>query len=160
MIRQPWLVKPALAAALALLFAAEWLLPGPAAAPVREPPAIPATIADNAADAGISQWGNTILARPLLNQNRRPAPQPGTATSDTLPRLSAIIVIGGTRHAIFNAAGQKPQLVAEGGEIGSYRLKTVAPDRVDLLGPNGPVTLRPQFIPAAPAATAATAATN
>lgn len=150
---RPWLIKPALAVALSLLFAAEWLLPGPAAAPVPLPPAIPAAIADNAADADIAQWGNITLARPLLNENRRPAPLPGTETTETLPRLSAIIVIGGTRRAIFDATGQKPQLVAEGGEIGSYRLKNVAPDRVDLLGPNGPVTLRPQFIPAAPAAT-------
>jgi hypothetical protein len=152
MSQRPWLAKSALAAAFAVLIAAEWLVPGPAA-PFSQPPlAIPAATADAATDTSIAEWGDTILARPLLTPARRPMRQPDAGVSDTLPRLSAIIVIGGTRQAIFATDGQKSQLVAEGGAIGAYRLKTVTPDRVHLLGPNGPVTLRPQFITAAPAA--------
>jgi general secretion pathway protein N len=140
------MIKPALAAALAVLFAAEWLLPGPAAPPARQPPAIPATTADTGADAAIAQWGATILARPLFNQDRRPVQPAAPDTTEPLPRLSAIIVVGGSRRAIFAASGEKPQTVAEGGAIGAYRIKTVLPDKVDLIGPNGPVTLRPQFM--------------
>ncbi len=152
MMRPASLAMPALAAALFLLFATEWLLPDASAPPLRLPPALPAATADINVDTSIVQCGNTILARPLLNPDRRPARQPGMTVDNTLPRLSAIIVIGGTRHAIFAASGEKPQLVAEGSEISGFRLKTVAPDKVDLLGPDGLVTLRPQFISAVPAA--------
>jgi hypothetical protein len=145
-IRPGWLAIPVLAVLLFLL-AAEWLLPDAAAPPLRPPPRIPAAATDTAVDSNIVQWGNAILARPLLNPDRRPVRAPELAADDTLPRLSAIIVIGGVRHAIF-AGDTKPQLVTEGGEIGAYRLQTVAPDRVTLLGPDGSVTLRPQFITA------------
>ena len=151
MIPHAKLILPVLAGFLALLLAAEWLLPGPSGAASQQRPAIPSAMADAANDADIAQWTSTILARPLLSPSRRPAAQPGQTVDDSLPRLSAIIVIGGTRQAIFAAAGQKPQLVAEGGEIGVYRIETVAPDKVDLLGPNGKVTVKPQFIPAAAA---------
>jgi hypothetical protein len=144
------LLLPALAGLLFLLLAGEWLLPGPSEAEWQPPAEIHAGAVADTSGADVAQWRNTILARPLLSQNRRPIPQSGIAVSDTLPRLSAIIVIGGTRHAIFAAAGQKPLLVAQGGEIGLYRIKTVAPDQVDLLGPNGPVTVKPQYLGAAP----------
>ena len=150
-VMKPALGKPAFAAALSLLLAAELLLPGPAAPPAREAPAIPAATPDQGADAAILQWGGTILARPLFDASRRPAAQAGPETGFTLPRLSAIIVIGGTRSAIFAAPGQKPMLVAEGGEIGPYRLTSIAPDKVEMLGPDGTVTLHPQRMPAAPA---------
>jgi hypothetical protein len=155
MIRRSF-VKPAVAAALFLLFAAEWLLPDLQAPTPSRPPAIPAPAAEKISDAEVAEWTGTILARPLLNQDRRPVRPPATddsgdAESFTLPRLSAIIIIGGAREAVFAAPGEKPQLVAEGGDIGPYRLKTIAPDRVDMLGPNGPTTLRPQFV-TAPAA--------
>jgi hypothetical protein len=146
---------PGLAGLLLLVLAAEWLLPGTTAPMVPRSPAIPSTMADSTSDADIAQWSSTILARPLLSLSRRPAPVAGADASNSLPRLSAIIVIGGTRRAIFADSGQKPQLVSEGGEIGDYRVKTVAPDRVDVLGPGGPMTLKPQFIPAAPAQPAA-----
>ncbi len=154
MNRHAALALPLLAGFLLLLLAAEWLLPNAAAPDWQRRPAIPAGMADNSTDADIAGWTASILARPLLSPSRRPAAQPGHALSETLPRLSAIIVIGGTRHAIFAAAGQKAHLVKEGDELGVYRIETVAPDKVDLLGPNGPVTLKPQFIPAAAPAAA------
>ena len=127
-VMKPALGKPAFAAALSLLLAAELLLPGPAAPPAREAPAIPAATPDQGADAAILQWGGTILARPLFDASRRPADQAGPETGFTLPRLSAIIVIGGP-----------------------YRLTSIAPDKVEMLGPDGTVTLHPQRMPAAPA---------
>ena len=144
MIHLPRRTKPALAAAFLLLLAAEWLLPGPQAPALRTPPALPAATPDASADAQISQWASTALARPLFNADRRPVEQPGTE-SDALPRLSAIIITGSNRAAIFDASGQKPQIVPEGGEIDGYRLQHIAPGTVDLLGPDGPVTLRPRF---------------
>ncbi len=145
------LLLPALAGSLFLLLAAEWLLPGPAGLAWQPPPGIPSGRADASTDADISQWAATILARPLLAQSRRPVPQASDQVSDVLPRLSAIIVIGGARHAIFVATGQKPQMVEQGGQIGVYQIKIVAPDKVDLLGPNGPITLKLQYLPTAPA---------
>jgi hypothetical protein len=156
MMRRAWLGKPALAAALGLLLVAELLLPGPPLPTAREAPAIPAAMADQNADASISQWGATILARPLFNQNRRPVQMVSTGASNILPRLSAVIVIGNTRRAVFATPGQKPQIIAEGETIGPYTLDSIAPDKVRLHGPDGAMTLRPQFLTPAPA----TVATN
>lgn len=151
---KPAFAAPAIAAALAVLFAIELLLPEPGLPPAREAPATAAGRPDAGADAAIGQWGDTILARPLFNADRRPADVAGAATSATLPRLSAIIVVGGTRRAIFVAPGQKPVLVSEGGDIGPDRITAIAPGKVELLGPDGAVTLRLQLIPAGPAAAA------
>lgn len=162
MMRYAPYARPALAGLLLMLFAAEWLIPGPAAPGARLAPAIPTAVADAAADAAIGQWGDTALARPLFSPSRRPAAQAGTDTDGSLPRLSAIIITAGGKSAVFAADGQKPQVVAEGGEIGGYRLQSIAPDKVDMLGPDGAITLRPQFSTpaAATAAPAALPATN
>ena len=117
---------------------------GPASPGLRTPPTLPAATPEASADARISQWAATTLARPLFTATRRPLDQPGTA-SDTLPRLSAIIITRNARAAIFAAPEQKPQTVPEGGEIDGYRLQHIAPGTVELLGPDGPLTLRPRF---------------
>jgi hypothetical protein len=136
---------PALATAFGLLFAAELLLPGPAAQTPHESLVIPPTAPDETANANISQWGNTALARPLFNADRRPVSTANTDADGALPRLSAIIVTGRTSSAIFSASGQKPQVVREGDEIDGYRIEAIAPDGVKLTGPDGLVTLHPQF---------------
>jgi hypothetical protein len=151
---KPALALPGIAVALTVLLAAELLLPGPGADTGRVALGIPAATPDQGADADISQWGDTILARPLFSANRRPADQPSASTDNTLPRLSAIIIIGGTRTAIFAAPGQKAQLVHQGGTINGYQLQNIAPDKVRLLGPDGAVTLRLQLIHTAPATAA------
>jgi len=146
--RHPGLAKPGFAAALALLAAAELLFPAPATPPPRVLTAWPAASATIASDATIAQWGATILARPILSPDRRPAPPADTGDADTaytLPRLSAIIITHGASSAVFSAAGEKPVLVAPGGQIGPYRLDSIAPDGVKMLGPDGLVTLHPQF---------------
>ncbi len=152
-ILQQRLGKPALAGALALLCAAEWLLPGPEAPPAPSFATSHAAAAAIASDATVSQWGNTVLARPLLSPARRPVPVASNIDDDsdyTLPRLTAIIITGGASRAAFSNPGQKPVLVAYGGMIGPYRVTAIAPDHVELLGPNGPTRLQPQFV--APAA--------
>ena len=162
MMRRMQHALPVLAGGLLLLLAAEWAWPGPATPDLRAAPAIPAAVADAAADAAIGQWGDTALARPLFSPDRRPAAQVGADTDGTLPRLSAIIITGGGKSAVFAADGQKPQVVAEGGEIDGYRLQSIGPDSVEMLGPDGTITLRPQFSTPAAAATAPAAlpATN
>jgi len=160
----PWLSKamvmkqarglPGVAAGLAVLLAAELLLPGQSAPTLSAAPTIPAATADNASDALVSGWGDTILARPLFSPSRRPDDQASATASQTLPRLSAIIVIGATRSAIFAAPGQKPINVSEGGAIDGYRVMSIAPNRVDLLGAGGALALHPQFVTPAPAAVA------
>jgi len=146
------LARPVLAAAFLLLLAALWLLPGPAA-PARHLPAMLPAASPDATDAMISQWGSTALARPLFNPGRRPLDQAGASTDGSLPRLSAIIITGGTSAAVFAADGQKPQVVSQGGTIGGYVLNRIAPDQVELSGPGGTLTLHPQFT-ASPAGTA------
>lgn len=153
MSRYASLARPALAGTLMLLLAALWLLPGPTASTPPLPALLPAAPPD-ATDAAISQWGNTALARPLFNPGRRPADQPGAAADGSLPRLSAIIVTAGGSAAVFAADGQKPQVIAQGDSIAGYVLNRIAPDHVELSGPGGPLTLRPQFAGAAAAGTA------
>lgn len=148
------LTKPALAGGLALLLAGELVLPGPGAAPGGVPPAMPASAPVQNNDDAIAAWGGTALARPLFNASRRPAAEASTQIDFTLPRLSAIIVTGATRRAIFAAPGQKPVMVGEGGEIGPYRITAIAPYSVQLLGPGGNLTLRLQALPPAPAVAA------
>jgi hypothetical protein len=142
-----------LAGVLALLLLAECLLPEDAAQAWQRALPSASNRTDLASDAEVADWAGSILARPLLSETRRPAPVAGVAVDDSLPRLSAIIVIAGVRRAIFVASGEKPQAVAEGGEIGVYRVKTVAPDSVGLLGPDGLVTVKLQFTVAHPALT-------
>jgi hypothetical protein len=156
MTRPKWLGLPALAAALSLLLAAELLLPGPAMPTAREAPAVTAGSPDQIADASISQWGSTILARPLFNQTRRPVQVASTDAGNVLPRLSAVIVIGNSSRAVFATPGQKPQILGVGESIGPYRVDSIAPDKVVLHGPDGTLTLHPQFLTPA----SATVATN
>ena len=152
MSRYTHLARPVLAGALFLLLVTAWLWPAPTA-PSRQLPAMMSPATADATDAAISQWGSTALARPLFNPSRRPLDQPGATADGTLPRLSAIIITGGTSAAVFAADGQKPQVVRQGDTIGGYVLNRITPDHVELSGPGGTLTLHPQFA----SATAATA---
>jgi len=142
----PKLAKPALAAGLALLLAAELTLAGSPPAATRAALSIPPGKPDQVDAAAIDRWGDTVLARPLFTASRRPGAPPGADIVTVLPRLSAVIVVGGVRRAVFVAAGEKSQVIGEGETIGSYTLKAIGPDSVVLIGPNGQVTQRPQFI--------------
>lgn len=135
-----------MASTLLLLLAALWLLPGHSPAPGHIP-AGPAATPPDLSGTAASQWGSTALARPLFIPGRQPAGQPGTSTDSSLPRLSAIILVGGHGMAVFSASGKKPQLVNQGGRIGGYELARVTPGYIELSGPDGLHRLRPQFTP-------------
>lgn len=145
-------LKPVLAAALVLLFAAEWLWPGAGVPAGHEALVISGAAADEGTDAASTQWADTILARPLFEANRRPAAAPAAVTEDVPPHLTAIIINGAEGYAVFSVNGEKPQDVGKGGNIGGYMVKTIAADRVQLLGASGLLTLRPQFAAAAASA--------
>jgi len=140
-----------LAGALALLAAAE-LLTGPAALPAATL-ALPAATAPAATSVYNARWATIILARPLFRSDRRPV-QAVAATAavvdNTLPRLSAIIITGTARAAVFDGDGGAPSVVSTGGRLGAYQVLAIAPDQVRLAGPNGNVVVRPQFAGAAP----------
>lgn len=143
---KPRAILPALAGALALLLAAEWMLPGAAPQP-RITPAIPAPGADAGTDEAVGQWADTILARPIFSQNRRPPAEADSNAVIPLPRLTAIIITTSMRRAIFSAPGAKPLALGPGGEVAGYQLKSITAGSVALLGPDGGITtLHPQFL--------------
>ncbi len=143
---KPNAILPALAAALALLLAAEWLLPG-GAPPPRIMPAIPVPGAGTQADAAVGQWATTILARPIFSPDRRPPAVAEANTVVVLPRLTAIIITPSTRRAVFLAPGGKALALGPGGEVAGYELKSITAGSVVLLGPDGGITtVRPQFL--------------
>jgi hypothetical protein len=134
---------PGLAGLLAVVLLAE-LLAGPEDRGPERPGHLPSTRGGTAThEPLVERWAATALARPLFAADRRPE-QDGQA-STSLARLSAIIIAGGSRRAIFVTDGQKPRVVPEGGEIGGYKLLHITSDSVELGGPAGMLSLHPQF---------------
>lgn len=98
----------------------------------------------------------TILARPLMSPGRRPPAAVRAATPATeLPRLTGIIISPDGRSAIF-AGKPRALVIPEGGQVGDYTVRQIAPGLVTLNGPVGLVALRPSFDAAARPATTAT----
>lgn len=144
-IRSRLAAKLALALALAALLAAEAILP---VAPRAGRPLHDAVVAPAPpSPAARSPAGRVriILARPLFRADRRPVALAATAPVRRLPRLSAIIIARGDRRAIFAGRSGKAIVIGTGGRVGGYRLDAIAADRVSLIGPDGRITLRPQF---------------
>ncbi|MDT7949950.1 MAG: hypothetical protein RQ966_00445 [Acetobacteraceae bacterium] len=112
---------------------------GPAAAPVQEPGARPDVLAA------------TLLARPLFTPSRRPpgetSPASASPAAETLPRMTAILIDGSRRSAIFVPPGGKPTVVAEGGRIGPFVVRAIEPERVIVAGPDGERTVHTSFDP-------------
>ena len=146
-----------LAVLLAGLLAYEYLtwLPAPetSGAFLRLPPTVqPATVAPRA--DGWQEWVPIILSRPVFSATRRPRSVPAAVGAAVLglPRLSGVLVAGSQRRAIFAApTGGKAIVVAEGGRVGDYAVQSIAAGSVTLIGPDGPVVLRPTFDPSATA---------
>jgi hypothetical protein len=91
-----------------------------------------------------------VLARPLLNPNRRPPeparPAPADATPDSLPRVAGVIIHSGRKSVIFAPSGAGKAIVAqEGGQVGAYLVEAIAPGQVRLSGPGGTRLIRPRF---------------
>ena len=98
-----------------------------------------------------------ILARPVFSQTRRPKEEPGqpapaaAAPAAGLPRMSAILINGETRSAIFDSNG-KTTVLSEGGRLGAFTIQSIEPQKVTLIGPDGKRVVRTAFSNEAPPA--------
>lgn len=155
----------ALAAVLAAVLMLE-LLGGPD--PDSEPPAAPAAVdaaspgaaspaMDGAGkddgDAGLDGLVRTVLARPLFSPGRRPAPPTDAAAggaSDSLPRLAGVIVGPGGGRAIFAPAEGHTLVVPEGGHVGRYVVRAIAPGQVTLSDAEKQLVIRPSHAKGTP----------
>ena len=64
--------------------------------------------------------------------------------SEALPRLSAVVVGNGVRHAVFTSVdGLSSVTVGEGERIGPFAVTSITVGRVQLVGPQGAYTISP-----------------
>ncbi len=148
------------ALALAGLIALE-LRPAPPHTPL-QPARAAANPSAGEADPLPADRSAELLARPLFTPGRRPAAvSGGSGPQAGLPRLSGVLVGPFGRTAIFAASGAgKPIVLAEGGEIGGFRVVAIAPGQVTLTGKGRTLVLSPSHgtepaeRPPAPARTA------
>lgn len=92
------------------------------------------------------------LGRPLFSSSRRPAAAAAApvveATAATLPRMSAILINGSTRSAIFDGGPQgKPAVLSEGDRLGAFTIRKIEPQQVTVAGPEGERVLHTSFDP-------------
>jgi hypothetical protein len=109
-----------------------------------------ATTVPRVAATPAAELAAAIMARPLFAPNRRPPAEVKTsataapAQSDTLPRLSGIIMDRDTRLAIFQPKdASKPLVLGEGGEVAGLKIAAIAPFEVIMSGPKGEQHLYP-----------------
>jgi hypothetical protein len=164
MSRQGTLVLGAVALVLAGVLRWQVQDEAPAEAPP-PPPAeahadgmVPPAAVDRAAEVA------RITGRPVFEPSRRP-PMDGAVDAPapvvrTVLRVTGVIVSATDRSAIFASPGAAAATVArEGGRVGEYTVQTIAAGQVTLMGPDGPLLLRPVFdknrpLPPAPPAVA------
>jgi hypothetical protein len=123
------------------------------APPAAIPPSVdnsPALSSDVAADP--HQLTSVILARPLFSPTRQPPQTTGTEVSSNFElggaRLTGIVIAPGERIAIFDIKGSKPMVLNEGETVSGWRVDSIAPSEVSLVGPGGLKTLQPKLDPA------------
>jgi hypothetical protein len=113
-----------------------------------------------------SDFATAILARPLFRPDRHPFPtndQDALAAAPVdLPRLTGILLSSDIKRAIFAPEGSDRSIVvAEGENVGDWRVQEIAADSVTMVGPDGTRRLRPKFAanqtPATPGGTDAAA---
>ncbi|HEV2187022.1 MAG TPA: hypothetical protein VGR70_07425 [Stellaceae bacterium] len=121
--------------------------------PAAVPPGVdntPAMASDVAADP--NRLVPTILARPLFSPTRQPPPATGNEVSGNFElggaRLTGIVIGPGERLAIFDMKGSKPVVLNEGETVSGWRVDSIAPSEVSLVGPGGTKTLQPKLDPA------------
>jgi hypothetical protein len=117
------------------------------AAPAAQEAQTDAASQDGAAPA---DFATAILARPLFRPDRHPFPvndQDAASTAPIdLPRLTGILMSDDLRRAIFAPDGaDKAIVVAEGENVGDWRVQEIAADSVTMVGPDGTRRLRPKF---------------
>jgi len=94
-----------------------------------------------------------LLARPLFNDDRRPAVSaPAVLTSVAPPRLTGVFVSSQARSAIFAAAGDgKPVVLGVGDSVSAFRVQAIEAGQVTMVGDDGSTRLlRPSFDPRPP----------
>jgi hypothetical protein len=108
----------------------------------------PAVLSDVQAEP--NQLVSAILARPLFNATRRPPPTTEISSNFELggARLTGIVIAPGERLAIFDIKGSKPVVLNEGETVSGWRVDSIAPSEVSLVGPAGVKTLQPKLDPA------------
>lgn len=85
----------------------------------------------------------TSLARPLFAPSRVPFAIMATPPiAASLPRLTGVIVAPGAGLALFAPAEGKLVVVAEGGSLGDYLVRSISENQVVLSGPGGEHVLR------------------
>lgn len=78
-----------------------------------------------------ARWMATILARPLFNPDRAPAPVPDVTRTEPAPRLTATLLGPFGNRAIFEIDG-KAVALAEGEHIGPWTVAAIAAGTVTL----------------------------
>jgi hypothetical protein len=122
---------------------------GSAGAPVARRPE-PGTV-PRAQGPHVDELLTTILDRPLFSPTRQPAArkgqgQPGdVALADA--RLTGIVVEPGRHLAIFAVVGAKPIVRSEGETMNDWRIESITPGEVVLIGAAGTMTLKPKIDP-------------
>jgi len=109
---------------------------------IRHPPKPPPRVAAEVPEDRTDAWLATALARPLFSRDRKPTPAAAKAAGGpalvALPRLTGVIVGPFGRTAIFAGTdGAKPIVVAEGGAVGEYKIQSIRPEGVRVMGPTG-----------------------
>ncbi len=137
MTRWPILALSALAALLTGLIVREATLEASTPEPAPLVAAAPAASRPVGPSGPSADQIASLIARPLFSSGRRPAAETRApevaARAAPLPRLAGIMVMGGTRQAIFapEAAG-KAVVVGEGDTIGGFRVQSIHEREVTL----------------------------
>lgn len=125
----------------------------PAGDPAPPPPRASAPPTANAPSPSRAVDVTEILARPLFAETRRPPPAgkpdaaPPSAAPATLPRMTAILIDGGQRSAIFAGENGKPIVLSEGGRFGPFTVERIEPQQVTITGPEGKRIVHTRFDP-------------
>ena len=140
------------ATALVLAGVLRWQVQDEVAAEAPPLPPVEAHVDGIASPAALDRTAEVtkITARPMFEPSRRPAMDGAVAAAApvarTVPRVTGVVVSATDRSAIFASPGAGAATVArEGGRVGEYTVKTIAAGQVTLMGPDGPLLLRPVF---------------
>jgi hypothetical protein len=128
-------------------------LPAPQPISLPHPSAAPGAAIEAVALAGVIEGLNQ---RPLFRPGRRappPAASPAAsapAAQANLPRLAGVVIGPGGGRAIFAVADGKSAVATEGTSLGRFTVKSIAPGRVTVAGPEGEIELRPALLKGTP----------
>jgi hypothetical protein len=99
----------------------------------------------------VEQLISASLARPLFSPNRRPAEIAQSTNTDLDDkRLAGIVIESERRLAIFAVSGAKPLTVGEGDSIDGWRVESITPSEISLVGAAGTRTMQPKMDPSPP----------